>query len=267
MKSFREYATMMPMNEGWLSTELERLGLRYNPLLAEFEEDLYKQNEVMNLTRVPREECDMRHFLDSVLISPLIPPGSEVLDIGTGPGFPAWPLALLRPDLKVTALDSSGKMLGFLQRHPLPNLLPVQGRAEDNGWDEEFDVVTGRALAPFPAQVELSVRPCRRGGFLLPMRTPGDASTIEAFPFEKLGLILESCTNATLSAPPVLGEEAMSLPLTSDFVQPSPAGGEGDFPTPCLSPPSRLYPRIVKLKKTPAGYPRQWAEIKRRPLA
>ncbi|HZH99340.1 MAG TPA: RsmG family class I SAM-dependent methyltransferase, partial [Fimbriimonadaceae bacterium] len=99
----------------------------------QFEEDLYRSNAVMNLTRVPREECYLRHFLDSLLFHDLIPAGASVLDIGTGPGFPAWPLALCRKDLHVLALDSSGKMLGFLRRHPLPNLEVVQERAEEWG--------------------------------------------------------------------------------------------------------------------------------------
>ncbi|RYG69749.1 16S rRNA (guanine(527)-N(7))-methyltransferase RsmG, partial [bacterium] len=77
-----------------------------------FEADLYEANEVMNLTRVPREECWLRHFLDSLLIAPWLPGEGSLLDIGSGPGFPAWPLALARPELQVTALDSSGKMLG-----------------------------------------------------------------------------------------------------------------------------------------------------------
>ena len=69
-----------------------------------FEEALYRANEVMNLTRVAREECWLRHFVDSLLFQDLIPRGAAVLDIGTGPGFPAWPLACARPDLSITAM-------------------------------------------------------------------------------------------------------------------------------------------------------------------
>src|ERR1041384_4679794 len=120
-----------------------------------FEAKLYEANAVMNLTRVPREECWLRHFVDSLLFQDLIPLNARVLDIGTGPGFPAWPLACARPDLQVTALDSNGKMLGFLRSQPLPNLEVVQERAEEWGAFERFGVVTGRALAPLPVQIEL----------------------------------------------------------------------------------------------------------------
>jgi 16S rRNA (guanine527-N7)-methyltransferase len=198
---------------------------------AAFEEDLYQQNAVMNLTRVPREECAIRHFIDSLLFQDLIPLNAEVLDIGTGPGFPAWPLALARPDLKVTAMDSSGKMLGFLKRHPLPNLTIVEARAEDAGLRGKFDVVTGRALAPLSIQLELSALPCREKGAIIPMRTPSDQPEIERLR-NVLGLQLEQTVDRTL---------------------------------PVVEAP-RTFPIFRKAARTPAGYPRSWSEIKRKPL-
>jgi 16S rRNA (guanine527-N7)-methyltransferase len=213
-----------------LATELTKLGLTADlEAIAAFEDDLYAQNAVMNLTRVPREEAWLRHILDSLLIAEFIPQGCSVLDIGTGPGFPAWPLALARPDLTVTAMDSSGKMLGFLRRHPLPNLSIEQGRAEELGLQEAFDVVTGRALAPLAIQLELSARPCRKGGMVLPMRTPNDLPEIERLA-SVLGLDLEEVHRRTL---PVIDAE-------------------------------RVFPVYRKVEKTPHGYPRPWAKIRER---
>ncbi len=197
-----------------------------------FEGNLYATNAVMNLTRVPREECWLRHFVDSLLFQDLLPQGASVLDIGSGPGFPAWPLACARPDLTVTALDSSGKMLGFLQRNPLPNLTPVLARAEDWGVREEFDVVTGRALAPLPIQLELSMAPLKIGGLIVPMRTPGEEGAAKAFPAEKLGL-----RPAGLHRRPLPG---------TDIV--------------------RLFTVYEKVAATDLAYPRSWADIKRKPL-
>ncbi|HTQ09739.1 MAG TPA: RsmG family class I SAM-dependent methyltransferase, partial [Fimbriimonadaceae bacterium] len=121
---------------------LTELGLDLTPLQSEqfdlFEERLYQWNEVMNLTRVSRDECWLRHFVDSLLIQDLVPWKASVLDVGTGPGFPAWPLACARPDLQVTAIDSSGKMIGFLNRNPLPNLKTLQVRAEEWKMRERF---------------------------------------------------------------------------------------------------------------------------------
>jgi 16S rRNA (guanine527-N7)-methyltransferase len=206
-----------------------------------FEEALYEANARMNLTRVPREECALRHFVDSLLPQRWIPIGADVLDIGTGPGFPAWPLACARPDLRVVALDSSGKMLGFLRSQPLPNLEVVQDRAESWAVREAFDVVTGRAIAPLGVQLELSAPPCRIGGLVMPFRTPADSEAVERFPAQVLGLSLESVERA-------------SLPVTSVS----------------LAPPEahvvRLFPRFRKIRQTPAHHPRPWPEIRKRPL-
>jgi|SRR5579862_2064573 len=190
-----------------------------------FERALYAANEQRNLTRVPQESCWLRHFVDSLLLSEFVPHGSEVLDIGSGPGFPAWPLACARPDLKVTALDSNGKMLGFLQSQPLPNIAVVQARAEDNPRREAFNVVTGRALAPISVQLELSAAPCRIGGFVMPMRTPNDEPFGEA---AKLGLSLERVHHRPLPGTDVV----------------------------------RVFPEYRKTTATSRRFPRPWAEMR-----
>lgn len=211
--------------------EASALGLEVRPEpFAAFEEALYARNALMNLTRVPREECFRRHFLDSLLLQDLLSYGAEVLDIGTGPGFPAWPLACARPDLRVLALDSSGKMLGFLREHPLPNLEVVQARAEEWGVRERFDVVTGRAVAPLPLQLELSAPAVRLGGAVVPMRTPAERPDLGSGAI--LGLELEAVHER-----PLAGTDAV-----------------------------RLFPVYRKMRATPIKYPRAWADMKRRPL-
>jgi 16S rRNA (guanine527-N7)-methyltransferase len=219
-----------------LADHLEPLGLKLSDAqkerFAAYEEALYRANEVMNLTRVPRDECWVRHFLDSMLFQDLIPIGSSVLDIGSGPGFPSWPLACARPDLNVTALDSSGKMLGFLRTMSLDNLAIVQERAEEWGVRDAFDLVTGRALAPLSLQLELSAAPCGPNGQVIPMRTPSDIESIEAFTAERLGLRLERVEERVL---------------------------------PVVEAP-RIFPIYIKDKPTPKQYPRPWAEMKRSPL-
>lgn len=201
-------------------------------LFDAFEEALYAANSVMNLTRVPQEECWLRHFIDSLLFQDLIPEGSTVLDIGTGPGFPAWPLACARLDLNLTALDSSGKMLGFLRNQVLPNLDTVQVRAEEWGVRDVFDVVTGRALAPLAIQLELSAPLAKEGGIVIPMRTPSEEPEIRAIGTEKLGLQLENVIHR-------------SLPGTEI---------------------TRTFAVYRKIAPTQAKFPRPWAEMKRKPL-
>ncbi|MEZ0325499.1 MAG: 16S rRNA (guanine(527)-N(7))-methyltransferase RsmG [Fimbriimonas sp.] len=210
------------------------LSLTHEQLTAfeAFEEALYKANEVMNLTRIPREECWLRHFIDSLLFQDLIPEFSEVLDIGSGPGFPAWPLACARPGIKVTTLDSHGKSIAFLRQNPLPNLTVVNGRAEDWGVTETYDIVTGRALAPLALQLELSAAPCTVGGKIIPMRTPSDRKAIAEIKRASLGIQLKDTVNRTLPGTDI----------------------------------ERLFPIYEKIAPTPKRYPRTWAEMKTKPL-
>ncbi len=198
-----------------------------------FGEALYERNRSLNLTRVPYEQCVVRHFIDSLLVASLIPQGANVVDVGTGPGFPAWPLACARADLSVTAMDGSEKGLSFLREHLLPNLRVVKARAEEWIEREEYDFVTGRALAPLAVQLEVSVGLARVGGLIVPMRTPAEIGEASALPVNRIGLKLEQCVHK-------------SLP-----------GGSGD----------RAFPVYRKLRKTPAPYPRRWAEIKANPLS
>jgi 16S rRNA (guanine527-N7)-methyltransferase len=215
---------------------LGEIGLDLNDVqikaFIELEEALYRANAVMNLTRVPRDECYTRHFIDSLLFHDLIPEGVELLDIGTGPGFPAIPLAIARPDLQVSAMDSNGKMLNFLRENCPPNVLPLPYRAEEWGVSEAFGVVTGRAVAPLALQLELSATPCELGGAVLPMRTGTDAAAITPTLGNVLGLRLDRV-------------EKRRLPGTDI---------------------DRLFPVYRKVKETPSKYPRRWSDMKQKPL-
>jgi 16S rRNA (guanine527-N7)-methyltransferase len=198
-----------------------------------FQEALYAANQRANLTRVPRDRCEVRHFADSLLFASLIPANARVLDVGCGAGFPAWPIACARPDVHVTALDSSGKAIGFLRTQALPNLVCHLGRAEQTGWRERFDVVTGRALAPLAAQLELSAQACRVGGLVLPLRTASERAAIASFPAGVLGLSLREIVERRLA-------------------------GEGEL---------RACPVFEKVRGTPRRFPRKWADIRRHPLS
>lgn len=193
-----------------------------------FREALYEANRTRNLTRIRFEDCELLHFVDSLLVAEFIPTGAQVLDIGTGPGFPAWPLACTRPDLEVTALDSSSKMLGFLETQPLSNLRVVRVRAEEWNELERFDFVTGRAVAPLAAQLEVSARPCRIGGLVVPFRTPSDEGLLATAAPKGLGLKLERVERRLL---PVVEAE-------------------------------RMFPIYVKVAPTRRSYPRPWSKIR-----
>ena len=109
-----------------------------------------------------REFLLTRHVLDSLSIAPWLIPGS-LLDVGTGAGLPGLPLAITRPDMEVTLIDSAGKKIRFI-RHigralKLVNIHPLHQRVEDLAEDVTFTNITSRAFASLREFVE-AVRPC-----------------------------------------------------------------------------------------------------------
>lgn len=112
---------------------------------------LDKWNQAYNLTSV-REPAQMlvRHILDSIVVNAHLQ-GDRFIDVGTGPGLPGIPLAIVRPDAHFTLLDSLGKRIRFLRQvqHSLQleNITPVQSRVEQYLPEQPFDGVISRAFA------------------------------------------------------------------------------------------------------------------------
>ena len=120
---------------------------------------LKEWNTHMDLTAVTDdEEMVDKHFIDSltVLKTTFITEQASIIDVGTGAGFPGMVLAMARPDLHVTLLDSQQKRLTFLEKVALSTNTAItdiiHARAEDGartaGLREQFDIATARALAP-----------------------------------------------------------------------------------------------------------------------
>lgn len=119
--------------------------------LVAYVDMLHKWNKAYNLTSV-RDPAEMvvRHILDSIVVAPYLQ-GQCFIDVGTGPGLPGIPLAIVLPDAHFTLLDSLGKRVRFLRQvqHELKleNITPVQSRVEAYPSEPPFDGVISRAFA------------------------------------------------------------------------------------------------------------------------
>ncbi|GAA5218719.1 16S rRNA (guanine(527)-N(7))-methyltransferase RsmG [Corallincola platygyrae] len=128
------------------------LSLQQTDKLLGFLALLHKWNKAYNLTSVrdPREML-VRHLLDSLVVSPHLQGLNRIIDVGTGPGLPGIPLAILMPDIQFTLLDSLGKRIRFQKQvcHELglTNVESIQSRVEKFQPDHPFDAVISRAFA------------------------------------------------------------------------------------------------------------------------
>lgn len=165
---------------------LERLGLQgpdqlMGPL-QRYLDFLLEANQRVNLTAVrDRQQAWRRLILDSLtLVAPLsdCPEGARLVDVGSGGGLPGIPIAIARPGLRVTLLETTGKKARFLQdcvaRLGLPSVRVVQDRAEVVGQDpshrQVYDVAVCRGVGPMNRALEYTLPLVRVGGCLLTVK-------------------------------------------------------------------------------------------------
>lgn len=167
-KEFTKYNKLFAIPEN----EIEKF-YQYMKLLLEW-------NEKINLTAITDEsEIIRKHFIDSLTISKLIKEDTNVVDVGTGAGFPGMPLAITKK-VKVTLIDSLNKRINFLnivkESIELDNVNTVHGRAEEVGqnekYREKFDYAVSRAVAPINVLLEYMLPLVKVGGYCLCMKGP-----------------------------------------------------------------------------------------------
>ena len=142
--------------------------------------DLLKEwNTKINLTAIIKdEEIVLKHFIDSLTIEKYIERDVNLIDIGTGAGFPGLPLKIIRDDLKVTLLDSLNKRLVFLNevknKLNLRNVDIIHGRAEDIARDmkyrEKYTIATARAVANLATLSEYCLAFVKINGYFICMK-------------------------------------------------------------------------------------------------
>ena len=155
---------------------------RFDALLDELE----RWNRKVNLTAVrDREQMRVLHIADSLAARPLLE-GRRILDVGTGPGFPGLPLAIVEPEREFTLLDSNNKKIRFVEHAAtllgLDNVIAVKARAEDYAPGHRFDTVIARALASLPKLVEIAGHHVREDGVFVALKGRYPAEELEELP-------------------------------------------------------------------------------------
>jgi 16S rRNA (guanine527-N7)-methyltransferase len=145
---------------------------------------LAKWNRTYNLTAV-RDPADMvsRHLLDSLAVLPFVH-GKNLADLGSGAGLPGVPLAIARPDLAVTLVESNGKKARFLREAirslPLANVTVAQARVQDA--TGTFDTITARAFASLPDMLAWGGHLLAPNGRWLALKGRADPAELGAMP-------------------------------------------------------------------------------------
>ena len=172
--------------------EVKNLGIELNEdklnKLNTYKEFMQEYNTHTNLTRIiDEEEVYLKHFYDSLTICKYVDLNNynNLLDLGTGAGFPGMVLKIMFPNLKVTLLDSNNKKITFLKE--LSNKLDlevelIQERAEEFAKKrrESFDIVVSRAMANLRTLLELSIPFNKVDGLFIAMKANASEEISEA---------------------------------------------------------------------------------------
>ena len=210
--------------------------------LTEF---MLAENEKFNLTAITDpDKIILSHYLDCAALASRIAKGAKVIDVGCGAGFPSLPLAMLRDDLKITAVDSTAKRTDYVSRATellgLGNIKVVTMRAEDGGnnpeYRESFDVATARAVAEMRVLSELCLPYVKRGGEFIAMK--GKNAEFELKDAKRAITMLGGRDTKIESISLTDGKEELSHPLIT----------------------------VKKAELTPKSYPRPYAQISKKPL-
>lgn len=231
------------MNKELFKIELSKKGIELSEQqldqYAYYFKRLVEQNKLHNLTSITDEEgVYEKHFFDSISVGfNFNLDNLDVVDVGSGGGFPGMPLRIAFPKMKLSILDSTAKKIVFLdnlaKELSLDNVTPIVSRAEEYQ-GKKFDVVTARGVANLTMLLELVCNLVKKGGYFIAMK----------------GAKYQEELDSAMNAIKVLGfklerKEEYKLP-TEDSMR------------------CNLY--FKKVKEHDAKYPRNFGTMKKKPL-
>lgn len=171
------------MNKNEFVLALKNLGIDITEeklnKLDKYYDLLIEWNNKINLTRITdKEEVYLKHFYDSLTLTKVIDLNTckNLLDFGTGAGFPGMVLKIFFPELKVTLLDSNNKKIKFLtelqEKICVDNLELINTRVENIRKERlnSYDVITARAVANMPVLTELAMPLIKNGGYFIALK-------------------------------------------------------------------------------------------------
>ena len=221
------------------------LSIKKTEDLAALTEYLIEENQKYNLTAIKEpERIALNHYADCAMLAKELPLGAKIIDVGCGAGFPTLPVAILRPDVKITALDSTAKRCAFVRSAAdmlgLENVSVIAARAEDAAREpslrEAFDFATARAVAEMRVLSELCLPFVRAQGKFIAMKGKNAEFELKD---AKRAIAMLGGRLSDVKAVSLIGEgEELSHPLIF----------------------------IEKTARTPDAYPRPYAQISKKPL-
>lgn len=224
----------------------EKYGEERTSMLVEYMDMILEKNRYINLTAVrDRDEALQKHIADSLSCDFMeeYEAAENVIDIGTGAGFPGVPLAIVSPDKKFTLVDSLNKRLRIIDELTgelgIKNVTTVHGRAEDVGKSkehrEQYDICVSRAVASLDVLCEWCLPLVKKGGYFV------------AYKGENVSRETEDAANAIK----LLGGKIAEIRKVQTEEE---------------SISGHVLVMIKKVKNTPSKYPRQAGQARKNPL-
>ena len=207
---------------------------------------MLEENEKYNLTAITDiEKIILNHYADCAALADRLPKKAKIIDVGCGAGFPTLPLAIVRDDIEIFAIDSTAKRIAYVEESArllsLSNVKCAVMRAEDGAkmpeYREKFDIATARAVAEMRVLCELCLPYVKVGGSMIAMK--GKNAEFELSSAKKA---IATLGGGEVGVDMVTLKNGKDEPLTHPFIS------------------------VKKKMKTPAAYPRAYAQISKKPL-